>query len=42
MGQNHVELSHRQWKTPLAVRPVFLKSLRRVEALVCPRLLGLR
>jgi transposase len=33
--QNYVELSHHQWKTPLAVRPVFLKSSRRVEALVC-------
>jgi hypothetical protein len=28
-------LGHHQWKTPLAVRPVFLKSPRRVEALVC-------
>jgi hypothetical protein len=34
-GQNYVELSHHQSKTPLAVRPVFLKSPRRVEALVC-------
>jgi hypothetical protein len=34
-GQNYVELSHHQWKTPLAVRPVFLKTPRRVEALVC-------
>jgi len=33
--QNYVELSHHQWKTPLRVRPVFLKSPRRVEALVC-------
>jgi Domain of unknown function (DUF4277) len=33
--QSYVELGHHQWKTPLAVRPVFLKSLRRVEALVC-------
>ena len=33
--QNDVELGHHQWKTPLAVRPVFLKSVRRVEALVC-------
>jgi hypothetical protein len=32
--QNYVELGHHQWKTPLAVRPVFLKSPRRVEALV--------
>lgn len=32
--QNYVELCHHQWKTPLAVRPVFLKSPRRVEALV--------
>jgi transposase len=33
--QNYVELLHHQWKTPLAVRPVFLKSTKRVEALVC-------
>jgi transposase len=32
--QNYVELGHHQWKTPLAVRPVFLKSPKRVEALV--------
>jgi hypothetical protein len=33
--QNYVELGHHQWKTPLRVRPVFLKSPQRVEALVC-------
>jgi transposase len=33
--QNYVELGHHQWKTPLAVRPLFLKNPRRVEALVC-------
>jgi len=33
--QNYIELGHHQWKTPLAVRPIFLKSVRRVEALVC-------
>jgi transposase len=33
--QNYLELSHHQWKTPLAVRPVFLKLVQRVEALVC-------
>jgi hypothetical protein len=32
--QNYVELLHHQWKTALAVRPVFLKSPQRVEALV--------
>jgi transposase len=32
--QNFIELLHHQWKTPLAVRPVFLKSPQRVEALV--------
>jgi len=32
--QNYLELLHHQWKTPLAVRPVFLKSPQRVEALV--------
>jgi hypothetical protein len=31
---NEVELAHHQWKTPLAVHPVFLKNPRRVEALV--------
>lgn len=33
--QNYVELGHHQFKTPLAVSPVFLKSPRRVEALTC-------
>jgi len=33
--QNYVELLHHQCKTPLAVSPIFLKSPRRVEALVC-------
>ena len=33
--QNYLELLHHQWKTPLAVHPVFLKSPTRVEALVC-------
>jgi len=32
--QAYVELGHRQWKTPLVVRPVFLKSPQRVEALI--------
>jgi transposase len=32
--QNFVELGHHQWKTPLAVCPVFLKNPQRVEALV--------
>jgi transposase len=32
--QNHCELANHQWKTPLAVHPIFLKSPRRVEALV--------
>ena len=32
--QTFIELLHHQWKTPLRVRPVFLKSPRRVEALV--------
>jgi hypothetical protein len=32
--QNFLELLHHQWQTPLRVRPVFLKSPRRVEALV--------
>src|SRR5262249_22250361 len=34
-GQNYLELLHHQWKTPLAVRPVFLKSPRRGEGLGC-------
>jgi transposase len=33
--QNFLETGHHQYKTPLAVSPVFLKSPRRVEALVC-------
>jgi hypothetical protein len=32
--QCYVELAHHQWKTPLAVHPVFLKSPSRIEALV--------
>jgi transposase len=32
--QNFVERGHHQWKTPLAVCPIFLKTPRRVEALV--------
>ena len=32
--QCYVEQAHHQWKTPLAVRPLFLKSLERIEALV--------
>jgi transposase len=32
--QNYVERGHHQWKTPLAVCPVFLKNPRRVEALI--------
>jgi hypothetical protein len=30
----YLELLHHQWKTPLAVRPVFLKSPKRVEVLL--------
>ena len=33
--QNYVETLHHQWKTPLAISPVFLKSPSRIEALVC-------
>jgi hypothetical protein len=33
--QNYVELLHHQWKTPLAVTPLFLKTPERIEALVC-------
>ena len=32
--QCYVEHAHHQWKTPLAVRPLFLKAPERVEALV--------
>jgi hypothetical protein len=39
--QNYVELAHHQGKTPLAVRPVFLKSVQRVEALVSLMLIAL-
>jgi Domain of unknown function (DUF4277) len=40
--QNYVELLHHQWKTPLAVSPIFLKSPRRVEALACLLQIGLQ
>jgi hypothetical protein len=39
--QNYIELGHHQWKTPLAVRPVFLKSPQRIEALVSLMLVAL-
>jgi len=32
--QCYVEQGHHQWKTPLAVRPLFLKSPERIEAIV--------
>jgi transposase len=32
--QNYLEQAHHQWKTPLVVRPLFLKSPERIEALV--------
>jgi transposase len=32
--QTYLELAHHQWKTPLAVRPLFLKSPERIEALI--------
>jgi transposase len=32
--QTYVEQGHHQWKTPLLVRPLFLKSPERIEALV--------
>jgi hypothetical protein len=40
--QNYIELLHPQMKAPLAVRPVFLKSPRRVEALVTLLQIGTR
>jgi hypothetical protein len=40
--QAYVELGHHQWKTPLAVRPVFLKTPQRVEALLCLLYLALQ
>lgn len=33
--QCYLEQGHHQWKTPLAVRPFFLKSPERIEALAC-------
>jgi hypothetical protein len=39
--QNELEQSHHQWKTPLAVHPLFLKNPRRVEALVYLLLISL-
>jgi transposase len=39
--QNEVELSHHQWKTPLAVHPLFLKNPQRIESLVHVLLMAL-
>lgn len=39
--QNDVELGNHQWKTPLAVHPLFVKNPRRVEALVHVLLMAL-
>jgi transposase len=39
--QNLVEQAHHQWKTPLAVHPVFLHTPKRVEALVYLLLIAL-
>jgi transposase len=39
--QNYVEQSHHQWKSPLAVHPVFLKTPQRIEALVYVLLIAL-
>jgi len=39
--QCYVEQGHHQWKTPLAVRPLFLKSSDRLEALVFLLKIGL-
>jgi len=39
--QCYVEQGHHQWKTPLAVRPLFLKSPERIEALVYLLQIGL-
>ncbi|CAN5228637.1 hypothetical protein BH10PLA2_BH10PLA2_15220 [soil metagenome] len=40
--QPYVELGHHQFKTPLRVRPIFLKTPKRVEALVCLMYLALQ
>jgi hypothetical protein len=32
--QHHIETAHHQWKAPIRLRPLFLKSLRRLESLV--------
>ena len=40
--QAYIERSHHEYKTPLAVAPVFLKSPRRVEALVCLLMMALQ
>jgi transposase len=40
--QPYVELAHHQFKTPLKVRPIFLKTPQRVEALVCLMYLALQ
>ena len=40
--QAYIERSHHEYKTPLAVAPVFLKSPKRVESLVCLLMMALQ
>ena len=39
--QHHVETAHHQWKAPIRLRPVFLKTVKRIESLVFVQFLAL-
>ena len=39
--QHHIETAHHQWKAPLRLRPLFLKTVTRIESLVFVQFLAL-
>ena len=39
--QHHIETSHHQWKSPIRLRPLFLKKIKRLESLVFVQFLAL-
>lgn len=39
--QHHIETAHHQWKAPLRLRPLFLKTATRIESLVFVQFLAL-
>lgn len=39
--QHHIETAHHQWKAPIRLRPIFLKTVTRIESLVFVQFLAL-